>query len=71
MGNWEVPQEVRDALDLMNQREAGSARKQFSFHWTPSLELAVREAAADARLSVAMFVRETLAARLLATGYEL
>ena len=71
MGNWVVPQEVREALDLMALREAGSSSKQFSFHWTPSLEEAVREAAADARLSVAAFCRETLAARLLDCGYSL
>ena len=71
MGNWEVPPEVREALDLMALREAGSSSKQFSFHWTPGLEAAVRDAAADARMSVAAFCRETLAARLLDGGYEL
>ena len=68
---WEVPQEVRDALDLMAQREAGSSSKQFSFHWTPGLEMAVRRAAADQMMSVAAYCRETLAARLLDGGYEL
>ena len=67
--SWEVPQEVKDALDLMSQREAGSAHKQFSFHWTPELEAAVRRAAADAMLPVAQFIRETLAARMLADNY--
>ena len=62
---WEVPQEVKEALDLMAQREAGSSSKQFSFHWTPELEMAVRRAAADQMLSVAAFIRETLAVRVL------
>ena len=66
---WQVPQEVRDALDLMNQREAGSSSRQFSFHWTPDLEQAVRRAAADQMLSVAAFIRETLAARMLGGDY--
>ena len=66
---WQVPQEVKDALDLMHQREAGSSRKQFSFHWTPELEMAVRRAAADEMMPVAQFIRETLAARMLAGHY--
>ena len=63
--SWVVPVEVREALDLMGQREAGSSSKQFSFHWTPDLEAAVRAAAGDARQSVAAFIRETLAVRVL------
>ena len=66
---WSVPQEVREALDLMSQREAGSSSKQFSFHWTPDLEAAVRRAAADQMLSVAGFIRETLAVRMLGDNY--
>ena len=66
---WKVPQEVRDALDLMKHREAGSSHQQFSFHWTPELEAAVRRAAADEMLSVAAFIRETLAARMVGGHY--
>ena len=66
---WQVPQAVRDALDLMSQRDAGSSTKQFSFHWGPELEMATRRAAADAMLPVGAFIRETLAARLLGDHY--
>ena len=66
---WEVPQAVREVLDLMGQRDAGSSTKQFSFHWGPELEAATRRAAADQMQPVAVFVRETLAARLLGDHY--
>ena len=66
---WKLPPEVSEALDLMAQREAGSSQKQFSFHWTPELEMATRRAAADEMLSVSRFVRETLAARLVDGHY--
>ena len=45
------------------------SHKQFSFHWTPELEAAVRRAAADKMLPVARFVRETLAARMVGEHY--
>ena len=66
---WEVPQEVKDALDLMGQREAGSSHKQFSFYWTDDLEQAVRRGAADKMMPVSQFIRETLAARMLDGNY--
>ena len=66
---WQVPDAVREALDLMGKREAGSSHKQFSFVWTPELEAAVRRAAADQMMPVAQYIRETLAARLLGDDY--